>query len=86
MNARIQVKIKARAKRSGIAGRLGKLVKIDIAAPPVERRANEELIRFLAELAAIPRSAVRIIAGASSPLKLIEMDGVSEEQLNKLLP
>ena len=63
--ARITVKVHPRARRSAIAGRLGEAWKLDLAAPPVDGKANEECIRFFAELAGVPRSRVRIVTGAT---------------------
>ncbi len=83
--ARIQVKVHPRARRSAVAGRLGEAWKLDLAAPPVEGRANEECIRFLAELARVPRARVRIISGASSRLKVVEVEGVEQADLERLL-
>jgi uncharacterized protein (TIGR00251 family) len=80
MKARIQVKIKTRAKRSEIAGRIGDSLKINVAAPPLEGRANLEVIRLIAELADVPRSHVRIVMGESNPRKLIEIDGIGQDE------
>ncbi len=83
--ARIAVKIHPRAKRSAIAGRLGEAWKLDLKAPPVEGKANEELIRFLAECFHIPRSRVRIITGASSRTKIVELEGLSQSEADSRL-
>ena len=53
----------------------GDAVKVRLAAPPVDGAANEELIRFVAERLGVPRSAVRIAAGATSRRKVVEVDG-----------
>ena len=79
--ARIAVKVHPRAKRSAITGRLGDAWKLDLAAPPVDGKANEECIRFFAELAKVPRSRVRIVQGAGSRMKVVEVEGVAEEDL-----
>jgi hypothetical protein len=81
--ARIAVKVHPRAKRSGIAGRLGDAYKLDLAAPPVDGKANDECIRFFAELAGVPRSRVRILSGLKGRMKVIEIDGVPQEDLEK---
>ncbi len=83
--ARIQVKVHPRARRSAVAGKLGDAWKLDLAAPPVEGKANEECIRFLAELAGIPRSRVEIVSGASSRLKVVHLEGVDQADLERLL-
>jgi uncharacterized protein (TIGR00251 family) len=83
--ARIQVKVHPRAKRSAVSGRLGEAWKLDLAAPPVEGKANDECIRFLAELAGIPRSRIRIITGAAARTKVINIEGADQEIVDALL-
>jgi uncharacterized protein (TIGR00251 family) len=78
--ARITVKVHPRAKRSAITGKLGETWKLDLAAPPVDGKANEECIRFLAELAGVPKSAVRIVMGVTNRTKVVDISGVTEEE------
>jgi len=81
--ARVTVKVHPRARRPGISGRLGDAWKLDLAAPPVEGKANEECIRFFAELAGVPRSRVRILMGATSRTKVVEIAGMEQAELEK---
>ena len=83
--ARITIKVHPRAKRSRIAGRLGDAWKLDLAAPPVDGKANDECVRFFAELAGISRARVRIVTGATSRTKVIELEGVPQENLDRLI-
>ena len=83
--ARITVKVHPRAKRSALGGRLGDAWKLDLAAPPVDGKANDECVRFFAELARVPRARVSIVLGATSRTKVIEIAGVPQDQLTKLL-
>ena len=83
--ARVSVRVHPRAKRSGIAGRYGDAWKLDLAAPPVEGKANEECVRFFAELARVPRARVRILTGLTSRMKVVEIEGVTQEELERLL-
>ncbi len=83
--ARITVKVRPRARRTRLAGRLGEAWKLDLAAPPVEGKANEACVRFFAELAGVPRSRVRIVTGATSRTKVVEVEGVSQESLEGML-
>jgi uncharacterized protein len=83
--ARVTVKVHPRARRSAIAGRLGQAYKLDLAAPPVDGKANEECVRLFAELAGVPRARVRIIAGLTGRNKVVEVDGIEQENLEKLL-
>ena len=54
------------AKRSEVAGLHGDALKIRLAAPPVEGRANEALLRFVAELFEVPLRDVELLRGAQS--------------------
>lgn len=83
--ARLTVKVHPRAKRSGIAGRFGEAWKLDLAAPPVDGKANEECMRFFAGLCGVPRSRVRIVTGATGRMKLIEIEGMEQAELERKL-
>jgi uncharacterized protein (TIGR00251 family) len=82
--ARLTVKVHPRAKRSALGERLGDAWKLSLAAPPVDGKANDECMRFFAELAGVPRSRVRIVTGLTSRLKVVEIEGVSQTQLEQL--
>jgi len=83
--ARLTVKVHPRAKRSALAGRYGDAWKLDLAAPPVDGKANDECIRFFAGLARVPRARVRIVTGLTSRMKVVEIEGVSQEELERLI-
>ncbi len=71
------VRVAPRAGQTRITGVMGEgadaVVKIALAAPPVDGRANEELIAFLADLFDLPRSEVEVIAGQQSKNKVIRV-------------
>lgn len=83
--ARVTVKVHPRAKRTAITGRLGEAYKLDLAAPPVDGKANEECVGFFADVARVPRARVRIISGLTGRNKLVEVEGVEQAELEKLL-
>lgn len=83
--ARIAVKVHPRAKRSAVTGRYGEAWKLDLAAPPVDGKANEECIRYFAELAKAPRARVRIVTGLTSRMKVVEIEGIGQDELERLL-
>jgi uncharacterized protein len=62
------------AKRSEISGLHGERLKVRIAAPAVDGRANEALERYLAECLGVPRSAVRVVKGDRSRDKRVAVD------------
>jgi len=81
--ARFTVKVHPRARRSAVTGRLGVAWKLDLTAPPVEGKANEECVRLLAEVVGVPRARVRIVTGLTSRSKVVEIEGVTEEEFSR---
>jgi uncharacterized protein (TIGR00251 family) len=75
----VQVGVRAMpgAKRTEIAGVVNGEVRVRLAAPAVDGRANVELIRFLARLLGVRRSAVTIRRGMTSRVKVVEVAGVT---------
>lgn len=73
------------AKRSEIAGLHGEALKIRLAAPPVEGRANEALLKFIAELFGVPLRQVELRQGGQSRHKVVAVTGSKIEPEN-LLP
>lgn len=61
------------ARRTGVVGVHGDRLKIAIAAPAQDGRANEVLLRFLATQLRIPRTALELISGASSRAKRVSV-------------
>lgn len=83
----IEVFAKPRAKRSEVKGVREGALEVALAAPPVDGAANEELVRFLAEILGLGRKSVTLLRGQGSRTKLVELAGVSRDQvLDKLKP
>lgn len=70
------IHVQPRASRTEVAGRHGDAVRIRVKAPPHNGAANDELVRFLAARLGVPRRAVRIVTGAASRRKRVEVCGV----------
>ena len=79
------VRVQPRARRNAIVGELGDALKIALTAPPVEGRANEACIEFLAELLDVPRASVTIASGQSSRNKVIRVTGISVAEIRRRL-
>jgi uncharacterized protein len=83
------VKVHPRARKNGITGSVGEALKVALTAPPVDGRANEAVIDFLAGLFEIPRSSVTIASGATSRVKRIHVAGitlaVAQQRLREIL-
>ena len=71
------VRIHPRAKKNAITGEFGDALKISLIAPPIEGRANDACIVFLADLLNVPRSSITIASGQSSRNKVIRVAGVN---------
>lgn len=70
------------AKRSEIAGLHGDALKIKLAAPPVEGRANEALLKFVAGLFGVPLRNVEILQGGQSRHKVVTIIGSNINPVN----
>ena len=79
------VKVHPRAKRDAVSGEIGDALKVALNAPPVDGKANEACIRFLADILRVPRSSVTIAAGETNRNKLIRVVGVSAAQAEERL-
>ena len=79
--ATFTVRVQPRAKRNAIVAEMGDALKIALTAPPVEGKANQACIAFLAEVLDVPRSSVTIAAGESSRNKLIRVSGITAAQV-----
>lgn len=72
---RIEIRLIPRAPCDEIAGRRAGRLLVRVTAPPVDGKANSALCRLLAERAGVARSKVRIVAGARSRDKVVEIEG-----------
>ena len=80
----LAVRVTPRASDNKIAEVLNDgTVKIHIAAPPVDDKANEELVKFLAEILAVPKSRIEIVAGVTGRDKLISVLDMDAEPVHK---
>ena len=79
------VRVQPRASKSGVAGEFDGVLKIRLAAPPVEGEANEELIRLLAKLFAAPRRRISILSGQTSKNKAVSVSGISVDEAARVL-
>ena len=71
------VRVVPRASKDEIVGVHGDALKVRLTAPPVEGRANEALIAFLAKRLGVRKSQVEIVAGVTSRRKMIRVIGLS---------
>jgi hypothetical protein len=73
------------AKKNEVVGEIEGAIKVKIAAPPVEGKANKELIAFIAKILSLKKSAITIESGESSRRKIVAIEGMSAEEARKIL-
>ena len=81
----LAIRVQPRAKRSEVVGERDGAVVIRVTAPPVDGKANDAVCRLIAKRAGVPRSAVRIVRGASGRDKQVSVDGLSADQVRTAL-
>ena len=79
------VRVQPRARRNAVVGEVGDALKIALTAPPVEGRANEACVDFLASLLDLPPSSIVIVSGHSNRNKVIRVTGISAEDVRRRL-
>ena len=81
---RVAVHVQPRASRSEIIGQHGAALKVRLQAPPVDGAANDALVRLLADSLGVSRRSVRVVAGATSRSKTVEVEGTTENAVRAL--
>lgn len=69
----LQVQVQACARTDAVVGIFGEYLKIRISAPPIEGRANNHLIAYLAKLFGVPKTSVVLERGKSAPRKRLRI-------------
>ncbi len=76
---KIALKVTPGARKNEILGweddypQIGRVLRVKIAAPPVEGKANKEIVTFMAKTLGIPKSAVELLHGSTGRIKLIQV-------------
>lgn len=82
---RINLRVAPAARRPGVVGRHGEGWKVRVAAAPERGRANDELIGLLADTLGLSRPDVRVVAGASGRDKIVELAGLTVDEIESRL-
>lgn len=76
VSTRLRLRVSPGAERAGVVGRYGQAWKVRVAAPPEGGRANDAVVRLLAETLSVPRGAVKLVSGRSARDKIVELTGI----------
>lgn len=86
---KLAVKVTPHAKKSALAGwedhpDAGRVLKLKIAARPIDGQANKEIIAFLSRILGIPKSSVQLVRGESGRIKMVELPDEAAMLLEQL--
>lgn len=78
---KLNIKVVPGASRTEIAGWMGDALRVRVAAPPEKGKANREAERLLSRVLGLPEGNVRVTSGAASQWKVVEVQGLSRDQI-----
>jgi uncharacterized protein len=82
---RVRLRVAPGATRAGVVGRHGDAWKLRVTAPAEGGRANDAVVRLLAETLALPRTSVTLVSGHSARDKIVELAGVEPDDIERRL-
>lgn len=82
---RLHLFIQPKASRNEVVGPHNGEIKIKLSAPPVDGKANEELIEFLSKIFSVPKRQITLLKGETNRHKTVEIANVSPDEAEKLL-
>jgi uncharacterized protein (TIGR00251 family) len=82
---RLRLRVSPGAGRAAIVGRYGEGWKIRVTAPPEGGRANDAVLRLLAETLAVPRDSLTLVSGHSGRDKIVELAGLGPALVERRL-
>jgi uncharacterized protein len=77
---RLRLRVVPGSARPGIVGRYGDAWKVRVGAAPERGRANDAVLDLLANTLSVPRRDVRLVAGHTARDKVVELDGIPEDE------
>jgi uncharacterized protein (TIGR00251 family) len=82
---RLRIRVSPGAPRTELVGRQGEAWKIRVAAPPERGRANDAVLKLLAERLRVPAAELRLVGGRSGRDKFVELRGLGAEEADRRL-
>ena len=83
--ARITVRLTPRGGRDAIDGWDGDVLRVRVAAAPVDGKANDALLRLLAKALGVAPSRVTLVSGTQARLKTVDVDGMTADDVRAAL-
>jgi uncharacterized protein len=79
----MRLRVAPGATRAGIVGRHGEAWKVRVTAAPEGGRANDAVVRLLADTLSLPREAVTLVSGHGARDKIVELAGIGPSQIER---
>ena len=79
----LKIKVQTNAKHSGVVNFIGGVLKVRVRAVPVDGKANLELVDLLGKILKLDSSEIRLVRGFRSRDKLVELKGISDEEIGQ---
>ena len=84
-STRLRLRVSPGAGRAAIVGRHGDAWKVRVTAAPENGRANDAVLRLIADTLSLPRDAVTLVSGHSGRDKIVELTGVGPTLVERRL-
>ena len=84
-STRLRVRVSPGARRGGVTGRVGDVWKLRVTAPAEGGRANEAVVRLLADTVDVPRRRITLVSGHTARDKVVELKGVEAAEAERRL-
>jgi len=85
VSTRLRLRVSPGANSAHVVGRHGEAWKVRVAASAEEGRANEAVVRLLAETLSLPRDAVTLVSGHGARDKIVQLTGLDSTQIERRL-
>ena len=85
VSTRVRLRVSPGADSAHVVGRHGEAWKVRVAAPAEGGRANEAVVRLLAETLSIPREDVSLVSGLGARDKIVQLTGLDPAQIERRL-
>lgn len=85
MPVRLKLKVIPASSMNAISGWLDDTLKIHVTAAPERGKANKAVVALLRKSLGLPRNSVRVLQGLTSQTKVVEIDGLSLPDIQRLL-
>ena len=81
----LDLHIQPGAKKSQVVGLYGERLKLAVAAPPVDGKANKAVVQFIVRCLGIRIRDAMVVSGMTSRRKTVEVGGVDEKRVRRML-